>query len=145
MGNHSPITMMCRGLGPDIVDPRQMDLIRQQAERAAAGMPYGTRDLPAVISTPKKRAAPAKPAVTAPAAAAEAEDPAKAERLAKREAALAKKRAAEGGAPVAEAVAEAPEPTSTATTTTPAAAPAAPGKFDKAAMLEKIRQRKASK
>lgn len=34
-------------LGPDIVDPRQMELIRQQAERAANGEPYGLRELPA--------------------------------------------------------------------------------------------------
>jgi hypothetical protein len=35
-------------LGPDIVDPRQLDLIRKQAELAAAGQPFGVRDLPTV-------------------------------------------------------------------------------------------------
>ncbi len=38
-------------LGPDIVDPRQMDLIRQNAARAAAGETYGIRELPAVAIT----------------------------------------------------------------------------------------------
>src|SRR5215217_1150363 len=33
-------------LGPDIIDPRQMELIRQQAERAAKGEAYGVRELP---------------------------------------------------------------------------------------------------
>lgn len=33
-------------LGPDIIDPRQMDTIRRQAELAAAGQPYGIRELP---------------------------------------------------------------------------------------------------
>ncbi len=37
-------------LGPDIVDPRQTNIIRQQAERAAAGLPYGARELPVVGS-----------------------------------------------------------------------------------------------
>jgi len=49
-------------LGPDIIDPRQMDLIRRQAELAAAGRPIGVRELPPVIKTvkalvPKKVAA----------------------------------------------------------------------------------------
>jgi NADH-quinone oxidoreductase subunit B len=129
-------------LGPDIIDPRQMDVIRQQAERAAAGLPYGVRELPKVEVVRKARPA-AKPAAAAPAAAEV--DPEKAARLAKREAALARKRAAEGGAP-APAEEAAPEPAAPA-----AAAPAAPaadapkGGFDKAAMLEKIRARKAAK
>jgi hypothetical protein len=33
-------------LGPDIVDPRQMELIRRQAEKAARGEAYGVRELP---------------------------------------------------------------------------------------------------
>jgi len=33
-------------LGPDIVDPRQMEVIRRQAEKAAAGEDYGVRALP---------------------------------------------------------------------------------------------------
>ncbi len=49
-------------LGPDIIDPRQMDLIRRQAELAASGRPIGVRELPPVIKTvkalvPKKVAA----------------------------------------------------------------------------------------
>ncbi len=111
-----------------------MDLIRHQAQLAAKGLPYGVREVPAL-----KPAAPVVPKVAAKVQAAPAtdDDPAKAERLKKREEALARKRAAEGGeaapAPVAEAAA-------------PAASPAASGekkKFDKQAMLEKIRQRKA--
>ncbi len=133
-------------LGPDIIDPRQMDLIRQQAERAAAGLPYGVRELPKVIPVaPKKPSAP-KPAA-APAAAVEV-DPAKAERLAKREAALARKRVAEGGAPAPEeASEEAAVPAQVPAAAAPATSvePTAPGKFDKAAMLEKIRARKANK
>lgn len=87
-------------LGPDLVDPRQAEIIRQQAERASAGLPYGTRELPQ-ITTPKvvaKSAPAAAPKADAPAPAAEAaSDPAAAERLAKREAALARKRAKEQG------------------------------------------------
>ncbi len=44
-------------LGPDIIDPRQMDLIRRQAELAAKGLPYGVRELPPFQlkrSAPKK-------------------------------------------------------------------------------------------
>jgi NADH-quinone oxidoreductase subunit B len=36
-------------LGPDIIDPRQMDTIRRQAEMAALGLPYGIRELPNVL------------------------------------------------------------------------------------------------
>lgn len=72
------------------------------------------------------------------------DDPEKAARLAKREAALARKRAAEGGTPAepAPAAEAAATPTSTVTET-----PATGGKakFDKQAMLEKIRQKKANK
>lgn len=97
-------------LGPDIIDPRQMDLIRRQAQLAAEGRPFGVRELPTLKPaeapqiTPKARAA--KPAT---------------------EAASAPKPAA-----AAEAV---------------AAAPAAGGKakFDKEAMLAKIREKKATK
>lgn len=44
-------------LGPDIIDPRQMDLIRRQAELMAKGLPHGVRELPPFQlkrSTPKK-------------------------------------------------------------------------------------------
>jgi hypothetical protein len=94
-------------LGPDIIDPRQMELIRRQAEAAAQGKEFGKRELPpAAIEVVEKakaaaRLAAAKPAaVEAPkvptAAEVAAEDPAKAERLRKREEALARKRAAQG-------------------------------------------------
>jgi NADH-quinone oxidoreductase subunit B len=83
-------------LGPDIIDPRQMDIIRRQAELAALGKPYGMRELPAVATKAVVKAAP-KAATPAAAGAAEGEiDPAKAERLRKREEALARKRAAKG-------------------------------------------------
>ena len=86
-------------LGPDIIDPRQMDTIRRQAERAALGQPYGVRELPAVAQKeavePKK--VPAKAAT--PQASDDGEvDAAKAERQKKREAALARKRAREAAA-----------------------------------------------
>ncbi len=52
-------------LGPDIIDPRQMDMIRRQAERAAQEMvALGERELPAAMQL-----APAKAAVTADAPA----------------------------------------------------------------------------
>src|SRR3954469_11747493 len=42
-------------LGPDIIDPRQMDLIRRQAQLAATGKSFGMRELPPLkpIDTPK--------------------------------------------------------------------------------------------
>jgi NADH-quinone oxidoreductase subunit B len=80
-------------LGPDIIDPRQMDTIRRQAELAAAGKPFGMRELPAVEVKPKKIAAPAKAAAAAPSSNG-GDDAEKAERLRKREEALARKRAA---------------------------------------------------
>ncbi|RMG79106.1 MAG: NADH-quinone oxidoreductase subunit B [Chloroflexi bacterium] len=80
-------------LGPDIIDPRQMHIIRRQAERAAQGLPAGVRELPA-IPQPEKKKVPAKAGQGAAAADGEM-DPAKAERLRKREAALARKRARE--------------------------------------------------
>lgn len=49
-------------LGPDIIDPRQMDIIRRQAELAALGQPYGVRELPEVV---KSRPAAAKTATKA--------------------------------------------------------------------------------
>lgn len=85
-------------LGPDIIDPRQMELIRQQAQRAAVGESYGVRELPpaaiSVIEDAKARAAAARPA----AAVAEAETSVgdaelAAARLARRMEAVARKRA----------------------------------------------------
>jgi NADH-quinone oxidoreductase subunit B len=119
-------------LGPDIIDPRQMDMIRRLAESAAAkeaeALPAG-RKLPGV----KAVAAPAKPAAKAPAAAPKAA-PAPAAELspeeARRQAALARKaaRASKGGgaatAEVAEdtpAEAEAPTVAATPVAATPAA------------------------
>ena len=92
-------------LGPDVIDPRQMEIIRQQAQLAAEGKSFGVREMPkAVIEDVEKATKQAQlatkqaaPAVVAPPTAAEVEatDPAKAERLRKREEALARKRAAQ--------------------------------------------------
>lgn len=83
-------------LGPDIIDPRQMELIRHNAELAAKGLPFGTRELPPVaLGAGLEAQKPKKLANAAPAATAEADDPAKAERMRKREEALARKRAKE--------------------------------------------------
>jgi NADH-quinone oxidoreductase subunit B len=89
-------------LGPDIIDPRQAELIRQQAVLAAQGKPFGVRELSdaALGVRTAVAAAEAKPALEATTASTEAAveiDPEKAARLAKREAALARKRAAQGG------------------------------------------------
>jgi NADH-quinone oxidoreductase subunit B len=82
-------------LGPDIIDPRQMDLIRRQAELAAQGKPFGVRELPAVeVVKPAPKVA-ARAGTTAATEPVGEIDPAKAERLRKREEALARKRAAE--------------------------------------------------
>lgn len=92
-------------LGPDVIDPRQMEIIRQQAQLAAEGKPFGGREMPQAVFDDVEKSkwfanpAPktAAPAVAAPPTAAEVEatDPAKAERLRKREEALARKRAAQ--------------------------------------------------
>lgn len=50
-------------LGPDIIDPRQMDTIRRQAELAAKGQPFGVRELPPKLEV--KRAIPARTATAA--------------------------------------------------------------------------------
>jgi hypothetical protein len=70
-----------------------MDIIRRQAELAALGKPYGIRELPA---PQVKAVTPAKAAAPAAAGDSGEVDPAKAERLRKREEALARKRAAKG-------------------------------------------------
>jgi NADH-quinone oxidoreductase subunit B len=79
-------------LGPDIIDPRQMDMIRRQAELALeAGGPVGARQLPATGANGSSIA------IEAPTeAVAVADDPAEA----RRQAALARKaaRAAQAGA-----------------------------------------------
>jgi NADH-quinone oxidoreductase subunit B len=87
-------------LGPDIIDPRQMELIRMQAERAAQGQPFGVRELsPAVVSDVQKarermkvKASAAAPAIAG--GAVSADDAALAGlRDKKRQEALARKRA----------------------------------------------------
>lgn len=98
-------------LGPDVIDPRQMEIIRRQAQLAAQGLPHGTRELPvgaleagrAAAETQAKAQQETAPVAAATVTTAEApaaapavtaEDAEKAARLAKREAALARKRAA---------------------------------------------------
>lgn len=84
-------------LGPDIIDPRQMDLIRRQAELAAAGKANPARELPVLdIAVAKKQVAAKASAAKkggADAASGEEMDPAKAERVRKREEAMARLRA----------------------------------------------------
>ncbi len=85
-------------LGPDIIDPRQMEQIRFQAQLAAKGEKFGIRELPAAVIDSvmaKRNAAPrAAAAVGAGAAVAEVGDEALHEaRLARRMEALARKRA----------------------------------------------------
>ncbi|MBI1280064.1 MAG: NADH-quinone oxidoreductase subunit B [Anaerolineaceae bacterium] len=101
-------------LGPDIIDPRQMDLIRRQAQLAAAGKPFGMRELPELKPADTPKIAPKAKAGTETAAKSAAE--------------------AKPAAPAPSAVAEA----------APAAGGAKP-KFDKQAMLAKIREKKANK
>jgi NADH-quinone oxidoreductase subunit B len=103
-------------LGPDIIDPRQMDLIRRQAQLAAEGKSFGLRELPPLKPTTTPKLAPKAKAAPA------SDKPAK------------------------QAEAAAPAPAAVATATAPAATkPADGGKFDKAAMLAKIREKKAQK
>ena len=103
-------------LGPDIIDPRQMDLIRRQAQLAAAGKSFGVRELPALkpVDTPKMAPKTKAGAEAAPKPAAAA--------------------AAEAKPAASAAVAEAAAP-----------AGGAKPKFDKQAMLAKIREKKANK
>ncbi|GAB4510325.1 MAG: hypothetical protein OHK0046_06930 [Anaerolineae bacterium] len=80
-------------LGPDIIDPRQMDTIRRQAEMRAKGLPSGMREVPRIEIkkvAPKKIAA-AAPAEAAPVSAEDAQEAAA--RVERRMAALARKRA----------------------------------------------------
>mgnify|MGYP005849591173 CR=1 FL=1 len=87
-------------LGPDIIDPRQMELIRRQAEMAAQGQSYGVRELPPAAITDVEKAkgrmkvkGSAAPAIAA-SGASEDVDAALAElRSRKRQEALARKRA----------------------------------------------------
>lgn len=87
-------------LGPDIIDPRQMELIRRQAELAAQGQPMGVRELPPAAITDvqkakermKVKSSAAAPAIAAGAPSADDEALA-ALRNKKRQEALARKRA----------------------------------------------------
>lgn len=86
-------------LGPDIIDPRQMDMIRRQAEQAAQGSSFGVRALPSAAASVVKLEVPKTAAAVAVAVGAAPEDD-------KRAAALARKaeraaRTATGDAPVA--------------------------------------------
>ena len=86
-------------LGPDIVDPRQMELIRQQAQVAALGAPRGARELPAWVN-PAEVVQEAVSSDEAQESADDGIDPAKAARIRKREEAMARlpaRRAAKGG------------------------------------------------
>lgn len=116
-------------LGPDIIDPRQMDMIRRMAESKAAkdaiSLPDG-RALPAVktaaavVPVAKKATAAAAPVAAAAPAAAPADD--------KRAAALARKaaRAAKtGGAPAETVAVEDAAPAAAVAPVVTAAAPAA--------------------
>jgi NADH-quinone oxidoreductase subunit B len=83
-------------LGPDIIDPRQMHLIRQQAEQAAAGeLNPGKREIPQTRLIRNAEEPVPEAQGNTPGSQTAPDDPAKAERLAKREAALARKRTAE--------------------------------------------------
>lgn len=79
-------------LGPDIIDPRQMDLIRRQAQLAAQGQPTYIRELPPVVK--KVKAVPAAAKAAAAVGAGDVEGDPRAEEIQKRRmAALARKRA----------------------------------------------------
>jgi hypothetical protein len=91
-------------LGPDIIDPRQMDTIRRQAELAAQGKAYGVRELPSITlgqealattsstatKTEEKAVVEEKPGPTVSLLLVGA-DEAEAERKRRREAAIARK------------------------------------------------------
>ena len=79
-------------LGPDIIDPRQMDTIRRQAELAARGKVYGVRELPPPMEIKKKVSAKAAALAAAAATPKEAE-PLDENRLKLRMEALARRRA----------------------------------------------------
>lgn len=82
-------------LGPEIIDPRQMELIRVQAERAARGESYGVRELPAAVleDVSKRTEAAAGTAVAVAAAPVVTDAAAEAERIGRRMEALERKRA----------------------------------------------------
>lgn len=62
-------------LGPDIIDPRQMDTIRHHAQMAAQGHSYGVRELPtSPMYVAKPKQIPAKTAAVAKATAGETDE-----------------------------------------------------------------------
>jgi NADH-quinone oxidoreductase subunit B len=77
-------------LGPDIIDPRQMDLIRRQAELAAQGKPHTVREVPRIEIKKKELAAVA--AAKDRTAEAEGDDPSREIIKARRLEALARQR-----------------------------------------------------
>ncbi len=86
-------------LGPDIIDPRQMELIREQAQQAALEAPFGARELPAWVN-PAEVAQETTAVEETQDGAEDGIDPAKAARIRKREEAMARlaaRRAAKGG------------------------------------------------
>lgn len=86
-------------LGPDIIDPRQMELIREQAKQAALEAPFGARELPAWVN-PAEVAQEDTAVAETQDGAEDGIDPAKAARIRKREEAMARlaaRRAAKGG------------------------------------------------
>ena len=86
-------------LGPDIIDPRQMELIREQAQQAALEAPFGARELPAWVN-PAEVTQETAAVVETQDGAEDGVDPAKAARMRKREEAMARlaaRRAAKGG------------------------------------------------
>ena len=86
-------------LGPDIIDPRQMELIREQAQQAALEAPFGARELPAWVN-PAEVAQEETAVAETQEGAEDGIDPAKAARIRKREEAMARlaaRRAAKGG------------------------------------------------
>ncbi|MCE2490532.1 MAG: NADH-quinone oxidoreductase subunit B [Anaerolineae bacterium] len=86
-------------LGPDIIDPRQMELIREQAQQAALDAPIGARELPAWLN-PAELAQEETAATETQDGADDGIDPATAARMRRREEAMARlaaRRAAKGG------------------------------------------------
>jgi NADH-quinone oxidoreductase subunit B len=78
-------------LGPDIIDPRQMDIIRRQAELAAQGKPFGGRELPPPMEI--RKTVSAKAAALSAAAEAKAPEPVDENVMQRRLDALARRRA----------------------------------------------------
>jgi hypothetical protein len=83
-------------LGPDVIDPRQMELIREKAAMAAAGLPFGEREVPEAVllaSGAPKVAVAAVAAEASPKKVEVVDEATQALRLERRMEALARKRA----------------------------------------------------